>query len=132
LQLISISLGRYTEIDLKFTILDGLSPEQVIKQLPKPYMERAQVLPLRGNRYHLLLFGAAKDEVVSSGVVKRGLERLPPNEAELVAAGPGFTAEALELLRARDATIYALSDFHWTDAGFQSIRQATRLPREEP
>jgi hypothetical protein len=132
LQLISISLGRYTEIDLKFTIREGLSPEQVLKQLPKRYMERAQVTPLRGDRYHLLLFGTAKDEVVPSGVVRRGLERLTPDAADLVAAGPGFTTEALELLRARGATIYALSDFQWTDASFQSIRQATRLPREEP
>jgi hypothetical protein len=50
LQLICIPLGRYTEIDLKFTILDGLSPEQVMKQLPKRYMERAQLTPLRGDR----------------------------------------------------------------------------------
>jgi hypothetical protein len=69
---------------------------------------------------------------VPSGIVKRGLERLPPDAVDLVAAGPGFNTEALELLRARGATIYTLSDFHWTDASFQSIRQATRLPREEP
>jgi hypothetical protein len=116
---------------LKVTLLDGLSSEQVMKQLPQRYQERAQVTPLRSGRYHLLLFGAAKDEVVLSGTVKRSLERLPADRADLVAAGPGFTAEALELLRARGATIYTLGDFHWTDASFQSIRQATRLPREE-
>ena len=102
-----------------------------MRQLPRLYKERAQVTPLRGARYHLLLFGSAKDEVVLSGIVSRCLERLPPDQAELVAAGYGFTAEALGLLRARDATIYSLSDFHWTDTSFQSIRQATRLPRNE-
>ncbi len=65
-----------------------------------------------------------------SGVVKRALERLPLDEADVVVAGPGFTMEALELLRVRGAIIATLGDFHWTDASFQSIRQATRLPRE--
>ncbi len=119
------------EVGLKFKVIDGLSPEEVMRQLPRRYKERAQLTPLRGVRYDLLLFGAAKDEVVLSGVVSRALERVPPDIADLVAAGPGFTTEALELLRARGATIYSLSEFHWTDASFQSIRQATRLPREE-
>jgi hypothetical protein len=77
------------------------------------------------------VFGTAKDEIVLSGAVRRALDRLQLAEGEMVAAAPGFTAEALDLLRARGATILTLGDFHWTDASFQAVRQATHLPREQ-
>ncbi len=115
---------------MKFEIIGGLGSEQVVRRLPVQYQARSHLRSLHGIQYHLILFGGPNDDVVVSGVVKRALEHLPPEAAELVAAGAGFTAEALELLRGRGAVIYTLGDFHWTDASFQSVRQATRLPRD--
>ena len=111
-------------------ITADLSPEQVMRRLPPRYREKAQVTPLKAERYDLIVFGAAKDEIILSGAVNRALSQLSRG-AHLVVAGPGFTAEALELLRMRAATIYTLGDFHWTDASFQEIRQAPRIPREQ-
>ena len=116
---------------MKPEVAHELSPEQVMKRLPVRYRGKAEGTPLRAERYHLLVFASAKDEVVLSGPVKRALARLPLDGADIVVAAPGFTAEALELLRTRGATIYTLGDFHWTDATFQEGRQATRLPREQ-
>jgi hypothetical protein len=123
-------LGRHTEGCLRFKIHRDLAPEHLILQLPARYRDRASLLLLRAPRYHLVLFGAPKDGVILSGVVRKALGEVPEEAAELVAAAPGFTAEGLGLLQSRGAVILTLGDHPWTDASLQSVRQATRLPRE--
>jgi hypothetical protein len=107
---------------VKHTIKRGLSPEGLRASTPARYRP---LLPaeLPEPQYTLLLFRLARNDVVLSRVVQSALAEVADVAGPLVAVGGCFTAEGLELLRARQATVLELSEFHWTDESYRTVRE---------
>jgi hypothetical protein len=59
---------------------------------------------------------------VLSRVVESALAEVADSAEPLVAVGGCFTVEGLEMLRERHAVTLQLSEFHWTDDSFKTIR----------
>lgn len=112
---------------MRFHLYPDLTADEVIRRLPKAYQERNRVA-LPDGRHHMMVFATTHDGIVLSGSVGRALAGIP-DAASVVVVAPGFTREGLDLLRERKAVILTLGEFDWTDASYQAVRQATRLPR---
>ena len=76
--------------------------------------------------YTVVFFPVDDRSIVFSGTAAHAIERVKRSTqpaGPLMVVGGGFTAEARAILEAERATILAISNFHWTDASFQEIRQ---------
>jgi hypothetical protein len=108
---------------VQYTVQPRLSEIALRSAVPPRY--RPQLPPdLPAGPYTLLLFRSDRRDVVLSRVVAAALASVPSDDrGHLVAIGGCFTAEGLELLRARGAIILQLAEFHWTDQSYQAIRE---------
>lgn len=107
---------------MKHTVQRGLSADALRATVPPRYR------PLLSNAlpdppYTLLLFRNDRNDVVLSRAVGAALADVAGEPEALVAVGGCFTAEGLELLRARQASVLQLSEFHWTDESYRAIRE---------
>ena len=76
-----------------------------------------------GPFYTLVLFRNDRNDVVLSRAVESAISDIADVAEPVVAVGGCFTAEGLELLRARQATVLQLSEFYWTDESYRAIRE---------
>ena len=108
---------------MKYTVQRGLSAEALRSSVPARYRSR---LPdhLPDRSYTLLLFRNDRRDVVLSRVVESALAEAAEPDGRVVAVGGCFTAEGLELLRAREAMVLQLAEFHWTDESYQAVRES--------
>jgi hypothetical protein len=106
---------------VKYTVTHGLSAEALRASVPPRYRPR---LPanLPEPHYTLLLFRNDRRDVVLSRTVESALTEAGDEAGPLVAVGGCFTAEGIELLRARHAMVLQLAEWHWTDKSYQAIR----------
>jgi hypothetical protein len=106
---------------VKFSVQKNLSAKALRSSVPARYRSR---LPdtLPGQAYTLLLFRNDRRDVILSRVVASALAEVVEPAGRLVAVGGCFTAEGLELLRAQQAMVLQLAEFHWTDESYQGVR----------
>ena len=108
-------------------VIQDLPVGKLENAVPTAYRAMTDALPNKTPNVTLLLFRSSKGDVVLSRVVKRGLERLPKKGQETrIAIGGCFTAEAEALLRKYAFEVLYLSDLHWTDDAYISLRGAPR------
>ena len=123
------SLGRSPAGSMGTTTRHHLSADELRRLIPKPFLPRLALLSLGTGPFTLAIFGTANNEIAMAGRVRRTLKRLAGKGETVIAVAFGFTAEALASIREAGAIPCTISDFHWTDESYASIRQATRLPR---
>ena len=104
----------------KFTILGSVPAERIPAIVPPEYRDRVRLAAHPGKEYTVVLFGRDREDVVTSGPVRRALAKIPAAE-NVLAIGAGFTVEAVELLARRHAGIVRLGEFHWTDESYKSL-----------
>jgi hypothetical protein len=106
----------------KFKDLGCVERDQLERMVPPEYRALARTLAHTGVQYHVVQFAHDRQDVVTSASVRRALAKIATEHA-IFAVGANFTAEATKLLEEREAFIARLSDFHWTDESYASIRQ---------
>lgn len=107
---------------MKHTLQRGLTADALRASVPPRYRP---LLPdaLSDPPYSLLLFRNDRNDVVLSRAVEAALADAASESGTLVAVGGCFTVEGLELLRGRRAVVLQLSEFHWTDESYRTIRE---------
>ena len=101
-------------------VVADLEAGRVADALPPWLRERALRVPLTGR---VILAVLGDKEIVTSGAVKRLVRKLHVEPATLVVAALGFTSEAEQALLAKEATLIAAGEFHWTDASYQAAHR---------
>ena len=76
-----------------------------------------------GQSYTLVLFGMHRRDMVLSRILDSALAQIPDLAGQLVAVAGCFSAESLEILRARQAIVLQLAEFHWTDESFLAMQR---------
>ena len=71
----------------------------------------------------LAVFPASSAAVVSASAARRLLARIGDVPDPLVVVGYNFTQDAVAVLQDARATLFAVSNFWWSDARWQAIRQ---------
>src|SRR5688500_9374365 len=108
---------------MKFSIYEGISPEQLRRRVPKQYQSLVNWSALQREKYTLVVFRSTL-EVVLSRVVEQALEHLPDDGGEpLIVLAQNITEEGIELLRGRADQIYTRSSSIWTDERYKFIQQ---------
>lgn len=107
---------------MKATIRQGLPLDQMLAGLPPEYQRLVGPADFPETSYTLVQFPPSRDGVVLSRPVAKALKKLDPGR-QVVALGPNFTEEALQVLREHGARVFCIGEFHWTDASYTSVRQ---------
>ena len=122
---------------MKVTICYDVPRHAVPHHIPRCLHGRLAVAPLTEAAYTLIAF--AHTHVTTSRLVAKAIRRLAPERrGRLLVVGANFTAEGRELFQAYGAIVVTISDYHWTDASYQTIRSVTRtrarytVPRPAP
>jgi hypothetical protein len=106
---------------MKYQIHRAVGRDQVAKLLPASLRPSLPSSLLAEEVYTLLVFRSTV-RVVHSSTVEHALKDVDPAAERILAAATGFTANALEILRSRNALILSLDDFHWTDESHDAVK----------
>lgn len=113
--------------ELSFRIVQDLPIDKLQNAVPSAYRPMTDALPDLTQNLTLILFRASKGDVILSRVVDRAVRRIgEPNGHSRIAIGGCFTAEAEDALRRAGFHVLGLSEFHWTDEAYISIRGQPR------
>ena len=105
-------------------VYKGLSADKVRMLVPRQYKSRMRLINLDNRLYCMIVFALDRNDVVKSRVVRKALEQIDASSGEtLIAVGAEFTLDALVLLSKQSALIVSLSEFMWTDASYDHVRQ---------
>jgi hypothetical protein len=104
----------------KFTVLGRFERDQIPSVVPPDYRSVVRAVTTLGTTYTVVLFAHDRQDVITSAPVRRALAEIAAGE-RLLAVGTNFTAEATELLHARNAAIARLGEFYWTDESYNSL-----------
>ncbi|MEA2602798.1 MAG: hypothetical protein QOF89_3790 [Acidobacteriota bacterium] len=105
---------------MKYQIHRAVDRDHVAKLLPAPLRSLVPGSLLAEEVYTLIVFRSTV-RVVHSSTVEHALKDVGPEAERVLAVAIGFTADALEILRVRNALILSLNDYHWTDESHEAI-----------
>ena len=108
---------------MKATLHRAVPPATIPARLPPIFRPLLDPKRLGASPVTLAVFPATSAAVVSAGAARRLLARLGDAPAPLVVVGYNFTQDAIEVLRDARATLFAVSNFWWSDARWRAIRQ---------
>jgi hypothetical protein len=106
---------------MKYQIHHAVGRDEVGKLLPASLRPSVPSSLLTEEVYTLLVFRSTV-RVVHSSTVEHALKNAGPEPERILAVATGFTADAFEILRARNALILTLNDFYWTDESHDAIK----------
>ena len=108
---------------MKATLHRAVPPATIPARLPPLFRPLIDPKRLGASPVTLAVFPATSAAVVTAGAARRLLARLGDVPAPLVVVGYNFTQDAVEVLRDAGATLFAASNFWWSDARWQAIRE---------
>ena len=108
---------------MKATLHHAVPPLAIPERLPPIFRPLIDAKRLGVSPVTLAVFPAASSAVISAGAARRLLARLGDDPDPLVVVGYNFTQDAVEVLQDAHATLFAVSNFWWSDARWQAIRQ---------
>lgn len=108
---------------MKATLHHAVPAAAIPKRLPPLFRPLLDAKRLGTAPVTLAVFPAASAAVVSASAARRLLARLGDVSDPLVVVGYNFTQDAVEILQDASATLFAVSNFWWSDARWQAIRQ---------
>ena len=108
---------------MKATLHHAVPAAAIPKRLPPIFRPLLDAKRLGTAPVTLAVFPATSSAVVSAGAARRLLARLGDVSDPLVVVGYNFTQDAVEILQDASATLFAVSNFWWSDARWQAIRQ---------
>ncbi|MDG4594573.1 MAG: hypothetical protein P9F75_02590 [Candidatus Contendobacter sp.] len=108
---------------MKATLHHAILPAAIPERLPPLFRPLIDPKRLGASPVTLAVFPAASAAVVSAGPARRLLARLGDVPDPLLVVGYNFTQDAVTVLQDARATLFAVSDFWWSDARWQAIRQ---------
>ena len=107
---------------MKATFHHAVPPAAIPDRLPPLFRPLIEPKRLSSASVTLAVFPASA-AVISAGAARRLLARLGDAPDPLVVVGYNFTQDAIEVLQDAGATLFAVSNFWWSDARWQAIRQ---------
>lgn len=109
---------------MSYRIVNELPASQLGTAVPTAYKPMIDAMADMTYKVTLILFRASKGDVIPSKVAEKALLRLPLSNGQTrIAIGGCFTAEAEAMLREHGFHVFGLSELHWTDESYMSIRQ---------
>lgn len=108
---------------MKATLHHAVPPAAIPARLPPLFRTLIDPKRLGTSPVTLAVFPATSAAVVSANAARRLLDRLGDVSDPLVVVGYNFTQDAVEVLRDARATLFAVSNFWWSDARWQAIRE---------
>ena len=108
---------------MKATLHCAVPPAAILARLPPLFRPLIDAKRLGASPVTLAVFPATSAAVVTAGAARRRLARLGDVSDPLVVVGYNFTQDAIEVLRDARAMLFAASNFWWSDARWQAIRQ---------
>ncbi len=108
---------------MKATLHRAIPPATIPTRLPPLFRPLIDPKRLGVSPVTLAVFPATSAAVVSTGAAWRLLARLSDVPDPLVVVGYNFTQDAVAVLQEARATLFAVSNFWWSDARWQAIRQ---------
>ncbi len=113
---------------VKATLHRAIPPATILARLPPLFRPLIDPKKLGAAPVTLAVFPATSAAVVSTVSARRLLARLgdvpaPLVVVPLVVVGYHFTQDATEVLQDTGAILFAVSNFWWSDARWQAIRQ---------
>lgn len=112
---------------MSFRILQDLPAEKLNNAIPSAYRGMTDSIPGMGSSVTLVLFRASKGDVILSRTAHKALGRVGvPNGETRIAIGGCFTTEAESALRKAGFHVLGLSELHWTDDAYMSLRGKPR------
>jgi len=110
-------------VTVKATLHRAIPPTTVPARLPPLFRPLIDPKKLGASPVTLAVFPATSAAVVSAGAARRLLARLGDVPDPLLVVGYNFTQDAVTVLQDARATLFAVSNFWWSDARWQAIRQ---------
>jgi hypothetical protein len=110
-------------VTVKATLHRAIPPATILARLPPLFRPLIDPKKLGAAPVTLAVFPATSAAVVSTVSARRLLARLGDVPAPLVVVGYHFTQDATEVLQDAGAILFAASNFWWSDARWQAIRQ---------
>ena len=104
------------------TLHHAVLPAAIPERLPPIFRPLIDAKRLGTSPVTLAVFPASV-AVISASAARRLLARLDDVSDPLVVVGHNFTQDATEVLQDAGATLFAVSNFWWSDARWQAIRQ---------
>lgn len=114
---------------MKVTVTKNVEGWRVRDALPPELRQRVPSTLAKEDRYTVILFPHAREDVVRSPEVLKALRKLALDE-RVVGVGGTFTAEARAALSERGAIIVSMGDYFWTDESYVAIK--TPAPPRSP
>jgi hypothetical protein len=112
---------------MSFRIIQDLPLGKHENAIPTAYREMVDAIPDKTPKMTVILFRSSRGDVILSRVAKRALEKLPKKSDQTrIALGGCFTSEADALLKKYAFEVLQLSDLHWTDDAYLSLRGTPR------
>ena len=108
---------------MKATLHRAIPPATIPDRLPPLFRTLIDPKKLGVSPVTLAVFPATSAAVVSTGAARRLLARVGDAPAPLVVVGYNFTQDATAVLQDAGATLFAVSNFWWSDVRWRAIRQ---------
>ncbi len=108
---------------MKATLHRAIPPTAIPARLPPIFRPLIDLKRLGASPVTLAVFPATSAAVVTAGAARRLLARLGDVPEPLVVVGYNFTQDAVAVLQEARAMLFAVSNFWWSDARWQAIRQ---------
>ena len=108
---------------MKATLHRAVPPATIPARLPPLFRPLIDTKRLGASPVTLAVFPATATAVVSANAARMLLARLGDVPDPLVVVGYNFTQDAVAVLQEARATLFAVSNFWWSDARWQAIRQ---------
>ena len=108
---------------VKATLHRATPPAMIPARLPPLFRPLIDPKKLGAAPVTLAVFPATATAVVSVSAARRLLARVGNGPVPLVVVGYNFTQDATEVLQDAGAILFAVSNFWWSDARWQAIRQ---------
>lgn len=108
---------------MKATLCRAVPPIEITGRLPPLFRSLIDPKRLGLSPVTLAIFPAVSRAVVSASAAQRLLAQISDTPEPLVVIGYNFTQDAAEILQDAHAMIFAISNFWWSDARWQAIRQ---------
>jgi hypothetical protein len=106
---------------MKHQIYRAVGRDQVARLLPASLRPPLPGSLLAEEVYTVLIFRSTV-RVVHSSTVEYALKDVGSEAERILAVATGFTADAREILRVRNALILTLNDYYWTDESHDAIK----------
>lgn len=108
---------------VKATLHRAIPSATIPARLPPIFRPLIDPKRLGASSVTLAVFPATSAAVVSASAARRLLAQLDDAPALLVVVGYNFTQDAIEVLQDAGATLFAVSNFWWSDTRWRAIRQ---------